>query len=147
MMLAGARWYSPHLKQWVSKDPIGYQGGTNMRRYVNNDPIKYADPTGKAPVQNNFPNRIRIKPEGGRSLPPTYCEPGQLCDADGIMLNSPSACAIKIPDNCMATVQPNGVVDVGCDDWHHIPSDLLFYFFPERAPQILKTPPDDGWLP
>ena len=45
-MLAGARWYSPHLKRWVSRDPTGYEGGTNLYSYVNLDPVGFADPTG-----------------------------------------------------------------------------------------------------
>jgi RHS repeat-associated protein len=46
MMLAGARWYSPHLKRWISRDPINYEGGYNLYDYVGQNPIVFVDPTG-----------------------------------------------------------------------------------------------------
>jgi RHS repeat-associated protein len=37
--LCGARWYSPQLMRWMSRDPIGYEGGVNLHAYVVGDPI------------------------------------------------------------------------------------------------------------
>ena len=42
----GARWYSPHLIRWMSRDPIHYRGGDNLSAYVMGNPVKYVDPSG-----------------------------------------------------------------------------------------------------
>ena len=51
------RYYSPILGRWLTRDPIGYQGGINLYGYVGNDPAGGADVQGKrpsAPVPGNF---------------------------------------------------------------------------------------------
>jgi RHS repeat-associated protein len=45
-ILATYRWYSPQLRRWVSRDPIGYEGGVNLYEYVDGNPIMYVDPLG-----------------------------------------------------------------------------------------------------
>jgi RHS repeat-associated protein len=42
----GARYYDPRLGRWLSEDPIGIAGGTNLYAYVGNDPVNGRDPTG-----------------------------------------------------------------------------------------------------
>jgi RHS repeat-associated protein len=42
-----ARYYSPILGRFISRDPIGYGDGVNAYRYVRNSPIGYNDPEGK----------------------------------------------------------------------------------------------------
>ncbi len=42
----GARWYSPNLIRWMSRDPIHYRGGDNLSEYVMGNPVKYVDPSG-----------------------------------------------------------------------------------------------------
>jgi RHS repeat-associated protein len=42
----GARDYDPALGQWVSKDPIRFEGGINLHGYVHNDPLNRIDPSG-----------------------------------------------------------------------------------------------------
>ena len=49
-VLATQRWYSPELMRWVSKDPIGYDGGVNLYEYVKNAPTKYVDVSGEIAV-------------------------------------------------------------------------------------------------
>jgi RHS repeat-associated protein len=43
----GSRYYSPKLGRFISKDPVGFSGGTtNLYSYALNDPVDLADPTG-----------------------------------------------------------------------------------------------------
>jgi RHS repeat-associated protein len=44
-----ARYYSPLFGRFVSADPIGLQGGTNLYAYVQGNPVSYVDPFGYAP--------------------------------------------------------------------------------------------------
>jgi len=44
-----ARYYDPTMGRFISKDPIGFNGGdVNVYRYVHNNPINFIDPTGLA---------------------------------------------------------------------------------------------------
>lgn len=40
------RYYSPALGRFISKDPIGFNGGNNLYRYADNNPALYTDPFG-----------------------------------------------------------------------------------------------------
>jgi RHS repeat-associated protein len=42
----GYRFYSPELGRWVSRDPIGEDGGVNLYGFVGNDGVNYFDPYG-----------------------------------------------------------------------------------------------------
>lgn len=44
----GYRYYSPALGRWLSRDPIGEEGGDNLYGYVENDPASRNDPFGLA---------------------------------------------------------------------------------------------------
>jgi RHS repeat-associated protein len=54
--LATARWYSPRLMRWLSRDPIGYRGGDNQYTYVSDRPIQSLDPSGLLKVYIWHPN-------------------------------------------------------------------------------------------
>jgi RHS repeat-associated protein len=41
-----ARWYSSHLRRFLSEDPIGFAGGSNWYQYANGNPVMYVDPEG-----------------------------------------------------------------------------------------------------
>jgi insecticidal toxin complex protein TccC len=41
-----ARYYSPELGRFVSRDPIGIVDDVNLYVYVGNNPLKFVDPTG-----------------------------------------------------------------------------------------------------
>ena len=45
-----ARYYSPRLARFMSDDPIGLAGGTNLQSYAENDPVNTIDPTGLDPT-------------------------------------------------------------------------------------------------
>jgi len=40
------RYYSPETGRWLSQDPIGFLGGSNMYVYIGNNPTSYTDPLG-----------------------------------------------------------------------------------------------------
>lgn len=40
------RYYSPALGRFISKDPIGFNGGNNLYRYADNNPMRWVDPWG-----------------------------------------------------------------------------------------------------
>jgi RHS repeat-associated protein len=41
-----ARYYDPSSGRFISRDPIGFNGGINQYAYVRNNPLKYIDPRG-----------------------------------------------------------------------------------------------------
>ena len=46
-----ARWYAPTIGRWLSKDPIGLEGGLNLYVFVENNPINLKDPGGLWGIQ------------------------------------------------------------------------------------------------
>ena len=46
LYLLRARYYDPVTGRFLSRDPIGFQGGANVFRYVYNGPLTFVDPTG-----------------------------------------------------------------------------------------------------
>jgi RHS repeat-associated protein len=42
----GYRYYDPSTTKWISKDPLGEEGGWNLTCFCNNDPVNGYDPTG-----------------------------------------------------------------------------------------------------
>ena len=43
----GCRWYDAETGRWISKDPIGLEGGWNVYAFCDNDPVNRTDPTGE----------------------------------------------------------------------------------------------------
>ena len=44
------RWYDPELGRFMSEDPIGHEGGSNLYAFSHNDPVNGQDPTGLCDV-------------------------------------------------------------------------------------------------
>jgi RHS repeat-associated protein len=44
-----ARYYSPNLQRFISEDPIGLAGGSNLYAYVHNNPVSFTDALGLKP--------------------------------------------------------------------------------------------------
>lgn len=56
------RFYDPVLKRFISEDPIGLAGGSNVYAYVNGNPVSFNDPTGLVYRKGN--NFSQIPPPG-----------------------------------------------------------------------------------
>jgi len=79
------RWYNPSLMQWMSPDPIGYDGGdVNLYRFVGNDPMNRVDPSGLFRSQFKgglSPTAGDYNTIGDRGK--TYGNADLTCDCDG----------------------------------------------------------------
>ncbi|WP_446011594.1 RHS repeat-associated core domain-containing protein, partial [Candidatus Electrothrix sp.] len=50
----GYRYYSPELGRWMSRDPIGEDGGLNLYGFVGNSPLVYVDPFGQEGIKQQM---------------------------------------------------------------------------------------------
>lgn len=46
LLLCTNRWYDPSTARWLTRDPIGYEGGSNLYGYVGGNPVGGVDPSG-----------------------------------------------------------------------------------------------------
>ena len=46
LLYYGRRYYNASTGRWISRDPIGEQGGLNLSRFVRNNPVQNFDPFG-----------------------------------------------------------------------------------------------------
>ena len=49
-----ARWYDPASGRWLSKDPIGLEGGLNLYEAFGNNPVCFGDPSGNLAFNFGF---------------------------------------------------------------------------------------------
>jgi RHS repeat-associated protein len=45
-VLCTRRWYDPANCRWLTRDPIGYEGGIDLYAFCDNNPVNGADPSG-----------------------------------------------------------------------------------------------------
>jgi RHS repeat-associated protein len=60
LVLCGQRYYDPSAGRWISRDPIGYDGGVNIYAYCRNRPTGQIDPHGTAGIINIGWGRIEL---------------------------------------------------------------------------------------
>jgi RHS repeat-associated protein len=46
LMLMGVRYHAPCIGRFISRDPVGFDGGINLCGYCGGDPVGYVDPLG-----------------------------------------------------------------------------------------------------
>jgi len=69
----GRRSYSPSLSRWLSRDPIGEEGGLNLHTFVGNDPVVFVDPLGLVRVEfSTTITKPPMKAEAGCGLPSSF---------------------------------------------------------------------------
>lgn len=57
LVLLGQRYYDPGTARFLTRDPIGYDGGINVYAYTGNNPVNSADPSGLDDVTVNLETR------------------------------------------------------------------------------------------
>ena len=55
-----ARWYDPAAGRWLSKDPIGLEGGLNLYEAFGNNPVCFRDPEGLSTVRITTPSEVVV---------------------------------------------------------------------------------------
>jgi RHS repeat-associated protein len=68
----GYRYYDPRAGRWLSRDPIGEIGGSNLRTLVDNAPLKWVDPLGWWPFGSG---NIDLTGGGGTQILPRITLP------------------------------------------------------------------------
>ncbi|MBF0548881.1 MAG: RHS repeat-associated core domain-containing protein [Candidatus Riflebacteria bacterium] len=51
------RYYSPKVGRFVSRDPIGFNGGNNLWGYAKNNPMRWVDPFGYLNIDEMVPEQ------------------------------------------------------------------------------------------
>ncbi len=111
----GYRYYEPGAGRWLSRDPIGEQGGLNLYGYVKNQPTNFIDILGmrhavfgagqvcvsKKCVAGNLTTLKYLPEDPPVNLKPVPA-PGNCADADAFYATG--VFAQKIPDNGKMTV-------------------------------------------
>jgi len=57
LILLGQRYSDPATGRFLTRDPIGYEGGINVYAYTGNNPVNGIDPTGLDDGDDYLPNR------------------------------------------------------------------------------------------
>jgi hypothetical protein len=97
--------YDPYLGRWLSRDPIGEEGGINLYGYVENGPIMRTDPLG---LQMGIPAwmwNARAEIEGGLNKCTTTTMAGKL-NAMGDALAQPPVKAAMVAYGVAALIEP-----------------------------------------
>ncbi len=109
------RFYSPAIGRFISRDPLGIRGGTNLYAYAANDPINLIDPIGLDPGLGFDPTDFVDDPTGPAVLPQDVLGEfyaGLLPDAvggvlaDGVLAGAVGADIPAAADGFLSAVNP-----------------------------------------
>jgi RHS repeat-associated protein len=73
LYLTWYRQYDPSIARWLSRDPIGEQGGLNLYAYVLNDPLAYTDQLGLYVALDTSDGLPRVHGRLDQACPPNNC--------------------------------------------------------------------------
>jgi uncharacterized protein RhaS with RHS repeats len=59
LQLCGYRYYDRETGRWLTRDPIGYEGGMHLYGYVGNSPVNAVAPSGLRDITNT--DRAHLK--------------------------------------------------------------------------------------
>ncbi len=71
----GYRYYDPCSLKWLSRDPLGEQGGLNLTAFCGNDPVNQVDPLGLEPNNEWYSVSTFIPQPQPPPLPPLAPQP------------------------------------------------------------------------
>ena len=92
-----SRWYDPQARRFLSEDPIGIAGGSDLYTFGGNDPVNYFDPSGtcaylQRPIYNDGslgPSSMNYVPVGEEII--DSHQGARWCGCDGnTWVNSPT---------------------------------------------------------
>ena len=86
------RYYLPTLGRWLTRDPIGYQGGINLYEYVQSSPVGNVDAAGLAVSMN----AIRVLNHKGRLSLGFKSTGGRICSAS-LLYDGKKIASARIP--------------------------------------------------
>jgi len=96
-----ARWYDPETGRWLSKDPIGLEGGLNLYVFCDDDPMNFMDPFG---LDKTYVGKARVLK--GNSA--TIGKPGGLSGNEPVPVTAGSAAVDPAQWGGKKTIRKNG---------------------------------------
>ena len=160
LYLTRYRAYDPRAARWLSRDPTGERGGTNLYAYVRGNPVNFKDLLGRYPIVSS--------PAAGNSdpalappdsAPTSPCPPpdDQAGDPSWVQPGDPSWGSQPGDPGWIEPGDPNsgsepGDLNSGTQQAQALPPVLLFDEPPviirpplPEFPQDLAKPPAPGW--
>jgi RHS repeat-associated protein len=77
LLLLGHRYYDAVAGRFLTRDPIGYSGGSNLYAYVGSNPVNAADPSGLTPYSSADEGMMLLRAYGVESTLSGAVDAGQ----------------------------------------------------------------------